>query len=185
MIDDLKRDSAAWEKEQRERRQQPKAQPARSAVSSKSRGGSSTSSNPDVAIEAYVDSRTHKRRQMYGPSEPETPTPVADFPPGRGPPPPLVDYRQQAPSPGSDTQYPVQSPGGPYAQATRSQAYQGGYAPIPDQGPSHGNMAPYDYQGYPQDSIYGAQPVQGQPPIGAVGGYPPQPPQTAPPMSSR
>lgn len=180
MIDDLKRDSAAWQREQLERRQRGARRPNPPGIP-KARS-SNTSHYPNDAVEDYRESRTHQRRLMTGPSVPETPSPgIPDFPSGRAPP-PMMDYRAQS-SPQSDSQYSAQSVSSGYAPSARNPGYPG-YVPISEAAPPGRAMPAYDYQGYPPDSGYGSRPMQTQQ-VPMAGALPPQPPQTAPPVSQR
>ena len=184
MIEDLKKDTLLWEKEQRERR--PRAQahrgnPGPSGVQQNRKRGYEPS--PDVDHISYVNSKTHERRQHQGPSVPETPSPgLADgYPPGRGP--PQMTYPQQ-PSPHHETSYSGPRSAGSFPSNSSSPSFNPGYPAAAE--PGYQARASQEF-GYPQDHGFPAPSFnnQGQP-IGAPGGrgYP-QPPQTAPPGPQR
>lgn len=178
MIDDLKKDSGAWEREQRERRQ-PRQHRTNGPGINQSRGPPPSAISDEAALANYVDSRTHQRRQMTGPSVPETPSPgIPDYPTGRGPPQQVIDYKGQ-PSPRGDSQYSVPPSNPGYPPANTGQGHPG-YIPISEAVP--GRPAPaFEYPGYPPDPAYGGHPVQTQSAVPAARNYP-QPPQTAPPQ---
>ena len=176
MIEDLKKDTVLWEKEQREKRQRATShRNAGPGIQHQARKRA-FESTPDVDL-AYVDSRTHQRRQDIGPTVPETPSPgIADgYPPGRGP--PGMGYNQH-PSPQNQPNFPAQRTSGGYPNPSSSPAFTPGYPTAMDT--DYPARPSQDYGGYPGNFS------NGQPPMGAPArGFPPQPPQTAPPVASR
>ncbi|KAL9056501.1 MAG: hypothetical protein Q9162_002876 [Coniocarpon cinnabarinum] len=174
MIEDLKKDTILWEKEQREKRTRGASHRDPGHGASHRKRGYEPS--PDIDL-AYVDSRTHQRRQDIGPSVPETPSPSHGeaFPPGRLPP-GMSAYQQQT-SPHHEPNYP-QRGNGPFPGSSNAATFAPGYPTAMDT--SYPSRPSNDYGGYPNS--FGAP----QPPIGSSSrAYPPQPPQTAPPVSSR
>lgn len=186
MIEDLKKDTILWEKEQRERRsRQPShrsnaAGPGTQKLSRK-RG---YEPSPDIDNLAYVDSKTHERRQIHGPTVPETPSPgLSDgYPPGRGPP---MGYPPQQPSPQHEAGYPGRGSGSAgYPSNSSSPGFTPGYPAAA--GSAYQNRPSQEYGGYPADHGFGGSSFGGQPPMGTTGrGYVPQPSQTVPPGAQR
>lgn len=180
MIEDLKKDTLLFRKEQRDK--QSRQQSHRNPVPHQARKRGYEPS-PDVDGLAYVDSRTHQRRQDIGPTVPETPSPgIADsYPPGRGPP---AGYRQN-PSPQHEPSYPPQRSGAGYPGASASPPFQPEYPTAMDTSMDTAMDTGYpgrpsnEYGGYPNS--FGGR----QPPVTNARGFPPQPPQTAPPVTSR
>ena len=177
MIEDLKKDTLLFQKEQREKRQRTTSHHNQGPVNQARKRGYEPS--PDVDL-SYVDSRTHQRRQDIGPTVPETPSPgLADgYPPGRGPP-PGMGY-QQHPSPQHQTNYAPQRGSGGFPSSSSSPSFAPEYPTAMDV--SYPSRPSNDFGGYPQNSFGTAQPQMG----GQGRGFPPpQPPQTAPPVSAR
>ena len=183
MIEDLKKDTILWEREQRDRKTRQSSHRGAAPGTLKQSRKRGYEPSPDIDSLAYVDSKTHERRQIQGPSVPETPSPgLADgFPPGRGPP-PMGYPPQQQPSPQHEGQYPRGAPAG-YPSTSSSPGFTPGYPAGVD--PAFQQRASQEYGAYPPDPGYGGPSFGGQQPMGGPSRNVPQPPQTAPPGSQR
>ena len=185
MIEDLKKDTILWEREQRERKQRQSSQRGGAAApgTHKQPRKRGWEPGPDVDNLAYVDSKTHERRQIHGPSVPETPSPglAEGYAPGRQP--PAMGYPpHQQPSPQHEGAFARGAPGG-YPSSSNSPGFTPGYPAGVD--PGFQQRPSTEYGAYPPDSGYGGPSFGGQPSMGGPSRNVPQPAQNAPPGPHR
>lgn len=188
MVEDLRKDTLTWEREQREKR--PHRGPQRHAESSSSKRSHPSSALDRNGLLDYVDSQTHQQRQSQGPSQDVREASLASinqqYIPGPGPAP--RDYYPQQPSPQHESQYGGMPP--PSFQNTRArpEGYPqnaSGYPQQPqDIDPRFNVGAPQEYGDYREQPYRGAS-ASTHPSLASLGAYPPAQTSTGRPGEPR